>query len=234
MQTGNAVKAIDWASVEEGLDAAPYACLGRLLSAAQIKKLIASYDDDSAFRSTITMARYNFGRGEYRYFARPLPDVVAKLRNELYPPLARIANRWAGRLGSPRYPKTHKALTAKCAAAGQTRPTPLILRYGESDYNCLHKDLYGDVIFPLQVVVLLSDPDKDFSGGEFVLTEQRPRMQSRAHVVPMRAGEAVVFAVNERPVEGRRGYYRTKVRHGVSKVRCGQRYAFGVIFHDAV
>lgn len=233
MQTGNAIKAIDWASVEEGLDTAPYASLGRLMSPAQIKKLITSYDDDSAFRNTITMARYNFGRGEYRYFACPLPDIVAKLRHELYPPLARIANRWADRLGSPHYPKTHTGLIAKCAAAGQTRPTPLILRYGEGDYNCLHQDLYGDIIFPLQIVILLSDPDKDFSGGEFVLTEQRPRMQSRAHVVPMRAGESVVFAVNERPVEGRRGYYRVKVRHGVSQVARGQRYALGIIFHDA-
>lgn len=233
MQTGSAIKAIDWASVEEDLDAAPYASLGRLLSPAQIKTLIASYDDDSAFRSTIAMERYNFGRGEYRYFAYPLPDIIAALRRELYPPLARIANRWVDRLGFSRYPKTHKALIAKCVAAGQTRPTPLILRYGEGDYNCLHQDLYGDVAFPLQIVILLSEPDKDFSGGEFALSEQRPRMQSRAHVVPMCAGEAVVFAVNERPVEGRRGYYRTKVRHGVSQVRCGQRYTLGVIFHDA-
>ncbi len=233
MQTGNAIKAIDWTSVEEGLNTAPYALLGRLLSPAQIKRLIASYDDQSAFRSTITMARYNFGQGEYRYFAYPLPDVIATLRRELYPPLARIANRWADQLETPRYPKTHKGLIAKCAAAGQMRPTPLILRYEEGDYNCLHQDLYGDVIFPLQIVILLSEPDKDFSGGEFVLAEQRPRMQSRAHVVPMRAGEAVVFAVNERPVEGRRGYYRTKVRHGVSQVWRGQRHALGVIFHDA-
>ncbi|MEM9618221.1 MAG: 2OG-Fe(II) oxygenase [Pseudomonadota bacterium] len=233
MQTGSAIKAIDWASVEESLHIAPYASLGRLLSPAQIKKLIASYDDQSAFRSTITMASYNFGRGEYRYFAYPLPNIVAAMRRELYPPLARIANRWADRLETLCYPKTHKGLIAKCAAAGQIRPTPLILRYGEGDYNCLHQDLYGDVIFPLQIVILLSEPDKDFSGGEFVLAEQRPRMQSRAHVVPMRAGEAVVFAVNERPVEGRRGYYRAKVRHGVSQVRCGQRYALGVIFHDA-
>lgn len=233
MQTGKAIKAIDWVSVEEGLNTAPYASLGRLLSSAQIEKLVASYDDDTAFRSTIAMARYNFGRGEYRYFAYPLPEVIAALRSELYPPLARIASRWADKLEAPRYPKTHKGLIAKCAAAGQTRPTPLILRYGEGDYNCLHQDLYGDAVFPLQVVILLSDPDEDFSGGEFILTEQRPRMQSRAHVVPMHAGEAVVFAVNERPVEGRRGYYRAKVRHGVSQVRRGQRYAIGVIFHDA-
>ena len=233
MQTGRAVKAIDWASVEESLNTVAYASLGRLLSSAQIKKLIASYNNDSAFRSTIKMARYNFGRGEYKYFAHPLPDVVTTLRRELYPPLARIANRWADRLEVQPHPKTHKELIAKCTAAGQMRPTPLILRYGEGDFNCLHQDLYGDVVFPLQIVILLSDPGQDFSGGEFVLTEQRPRMQSRVHVVPMRVGEAVVFAVNERPVEGRRGYYRVRVRHGVSEVREGLRHALGVIFHDA-
>lgn len=207
--------------------------MGRLVSREQAKKLIGAYDDAARYRSTIAMARYNFGLGEYKYFSYPLPGVIAKLREALYPPLARTANRWGKRLGAPRYPRTHKALIAKCAAASQTRPTPLILRYGKGDYNCLHQDLYGEVAFPLQVVIMLSDPGKDFSGGEFVLTEQRPRMQSRARVVPLRAGEAVVFTVNERPVKGRRGDYRVKVRHGVSEIRSGERYALGIIFHDA-
>lgn len=233
MQTGTAVEAIDWASVEEGLNMNGHASLGPLLSRVHTKKLISGYHDAARYRSTIAMARYSFGLGEYKYFAYPLPDLVARLRKELYPPLAHIANRWAKRLGAATYPATHKALIAKCKEAGQARPTPLILRYGEGDYNCLHQDLYGEVAFPLQVVILLSDPDKEFVGGEFVLTEQRPRMQSRARVVPMRAGEAVVFAVNERPVTGRRGDYRVKVRHGVSEVRKGERYALGVIFHDA-
>jgi len=210
-----------------------HASLGRLLSHAQTKKLIDAYDDAALYRSTIAMARHNFGLGEYKYFSYPLPDVIADLREGLYPLLARIANRWAKRLGAPSYPVTHKGLIAKCAAAGQARPTPLILRYGEGDYNCLHQDIYGELAFPLQVVILLSDPEKDFTGGEFVLTEQRPRMQSRARVVRIRAGEAVVFAVNERPVKGRRGDYRVKTRHGISEIRRGERYALGIIFHDA-
>lgn len=233
MQAGTSLEAIDWDSVEEGLNNNGYASLGRLLSRAQTKKLINAYDDAARYRSTIAMARYSFGLGEYKYYSYPLPDVIADLREGLYPPLARIANRWAKRLGATAYPKTHKGLIAKCTAVGQARPTPLILRYGEGDYNCLHQDLYGELAFPLQVVILLSDPEKDFTGGEFVLTEQRPRMQSRARVVTLRAGEVMVFAVNERPVKGGRGDYRVKVRHGVSEVLTGERYALGIIFHDA-
>jgi hypothetical protein len=182
----------------------------------------------------VVMARHGFGRGEYQYFAAPLPEPVAALRAALYPPLAEIANRWAGRLGAAdRYPPTHAEFLARCHAAGQTRPTPLLLRYGPGDYNCLHQDLYGPLAFPLQVAVLLSEPGRDFSGGEFVLVENRPRMQSAASVVPLVQGEAVAFAVNQRPVDGTRGDYRVTLRHGVSRIRAGQRMTLGIIFHDA-
>jgi hypothetical protein len=181
------------------------------------------------------MGRHGFGRGEYRYYAYPLPDLVATLRQGLYPPLAAIANRWNATLGEPvRYPPDHADYLARCHAAGQTRPTPLVLRYGEGDYNCLHQDLYGAEVFPLQVAVLLSEPGRDFTGGEFVLTEQRPRMQSRAEVAPLTQGDALIFPVHHRPVTGSRGPYRVNLRHGVSRLRSGRRHTLGVIFHDAL
>jgi hypothetical protein len=194
----------------------------------------AAYDDDSLFRSRVVMARHGFGRGEYKYFAYPLPRAVEELRRTLYPRLAPIANRWEKMLArEARFPETHTAYLRTCHAAGQTRPTPLLLRYAEGDYNCLHQDLYGEEAFPLQVAILLSRPDEDFTGGEFVMTEQRPRMQSRVEVAPLTQGSAVIFAVNERPVQGGRGVYRVRMRHGVSRLRSGSRYTLGVIFHDA-
>lgn len=192
------------------------------------------YDGDADFRSRVVMARHGFGRGEYKYFSYPLPPLIAQLREALYPPLAEIANEWNAAIGSPtRYPSTLAAFLKRCHAAGQTKPTPLLLRYGEGDYNCLHQDLYGQHFFPLQVAFLLSRPDRDFSGGEFVLTEQRPRMQSRVEVVSLSQGDAVIFPVNERPVQGAKGSYRVKMRHGVSRLRSGTRYTLGIIFHDA-
>jgi hypothetical protein len=192
------------------------------------------YDEDARFRSTVVMARHGFGRGEYRYFAYPLPQRLQELRSALYGPLAAIANRWTHALGQDlRYPDQLDDFLARCHAAGQLRPTPLILRYRAGDYNCLHQDLYGEQVFPLQVAVLLSRPGADFSGGEFVLTEQRPRMQSRVEVVPLEQGDAVVFAVNQRPVQGTRGPYRVAMRHGVSRLRSGERFTLGIIFHDA-
>ncbi|WP_254380051.1 2OG-Fe(II) oxygenase [Corallococcus exiguus] len=192
------------------------------------------YDVEDAFRSRVVMARHGFGRGEYKYFDHPLPEVVTELRTALYPCLAPIANRWNTAMGiDVRYPDVHADFLARCHEAGQVRPTPLLLRYGVDDYNCLHQDLYGEHVFPLQVAVLLSEPGRDFTGGEFVLTEQRPRMQSRAEVVPLRQGDAVVFAVHHRPVQGTRGTYRVNLRHGVSRVRSGMRHTVGIIFHDA-
>ena len=225
--------AIDWPRIVENLDAHGHADLGPLLSAAQADRLIADYDSPDLYRSRIDMRRHGFGSGEYKYFVYPLPDCIASLREILYPPLAAIANRWAAELGSPiRYPDTHAVLLERCRVAGQERPTPLILKYGRDDHNCLHQDVYGSELFPLQVVILLSDP-ADFRGGEFVLTEQRPRMQSRAEVVPLVRGHGVVFAVNERPRQGVRGPYRVKQRHGVSRIREGARFTLGIIFHDA-
>jgi uncharacterized protein len=192
------------------------------------------YPDDAHFRSHIHMARHGFGRGEYKYFAYPLPDRVSLLRAALYPPLAGIANRWNEALGiDVRFPADHNAFLDRCHAAGQTRPTPLLLRYGPGDYNCLHQDLYGEHVFPLQVAILLAEPGRDFSGGEFVITEQRPRMQSRASVVPLSQGDAVVVAVHHRPVRGTRGTYRVTLRHGVSEILTGRRHTLGIIFHDA-
>ena len=216
------------------LDAQGHAIVPRLLSPSECRRLAALYPQDERFRSRVVMASHGFGRGEYKYFAYPLPDLVATLRTMLYPRLVPIANRWSADLGSTvRYPDEHAEFLARCHAAGQLRPTPLLLQYGESDYNCLHQDLYGEHVFPLQVAVLLSAPDRDFTGGEFVMTEQRPRMQSRAMVVPLQQGDAVVFAVHHRPVQGTRGMYRVNLRHGVSRVRSGHRVTLGVIFHDA-
>lgn len=229
------IAALDWARIAGELDEHGCAATGQLLTAAECDALAVGYDDDAQFRSRIVMARHGFGRGEYKYFAYPLPDLVAELRRALYPPLAVIANRWHATLGiEARFPDTLDAYLARCHAAGQTRPTPLLLRYGAGDYNCLHQDKYGEHIFPLQAAFLLSRPGPDFTGGEFVLTEQRPRMQSRAEVVPLMRGEAVIFPVHHRPVAGTRGAYRVTMRHGVSRVREGQRHTLGVIFHDAL
>lgn len=225
---------IDWTDAIQSLDEVGFAVLPALLDPDACRQIAQSYGDASRFRSRVVMARHGFGRGEYQYFDYPLPEVVSSLRTRLYPPLARIANRWQADMGlDARFPSNHAAWLAQCAAAGQTRPTPLLLQYGEGDYNCLHQDLYGDLVFPLQVAVLLSSPGEDFDGGEFVLTEQRPRMQSRVSVVPLQQGDAVVFAVNQRPVQGSRGSYRVTMRHGVSEVLRGRRHTLGVIFHDA-
>lgn len=221
---------IDWAAVAAGLDEHGCAVIEGLLRAEACRGLAALYDDPARFRSRIVMARHGFGRGEYQYFDHPLPEPVASLREALYPPLAAMANRWNG---AARYPVGLAEFLARCHAAGQTRPTPLLLRYGPGDFNCLHQDLYGEHVFPFQVAVLLSAPGEDFTGGEFVLTEQRPRQQSRVEVVPLRQGDAVVFPVNERPVQGTRGTYRVRMRHGVSRVRTGRRHTLGLIFHDA-
>ncbi|MDY0744419.1 2OG-Fe(II) oxygenase [Paucibacter sp. R3-3] len=210
------------------------ALLPGLLDAGDCTAIAALYAREEGFRSRVLMQRHGFGRGEYRYFAYPLPDPVAGLRERFYPVLAPIANRWHQAMGlEPRFPATHGEFLQRCHAAGQTRPTPLLLQYDAGDYNCLHQDLYGEHVFPLQIAVLLSEPGRDFEGGEFVLTEQRPHMQSRAEVVPLRQGDAVVFAVNHRPVTGSRGVYRVAMRHGVSRLRSGRRHTLGVIFHDA-
>jgi hypothetical protein len=225
---------LDWPAVAAELDAHGCAVIGPLLTPAECGALSATYAAEAPFRSRIVMARHGFGRGEYKYFAYPLPPAVAALRSALYPPLATIADRWAEQLKQAvRYPADHAEYLARCRAAGQARPTPLLLQYEAGDYNCLHQDLYGEHVFPLQVAVLLSEPGTDFTGGEFVLTEQRPRMQSRAEVVPLRQGEGVVFPVHHRPVEGSRGVYRVTMRHGVSRLRSGRRHTLGVIFHDA-
>ena len=221
-------------ALANGLEGEGHVLLPGLLGARDCRALVRSYDDRALFRSRVVMARHGFGRGEYSYFAYPLPERVAALRESLYPPLAEVANRWNAALGiAARFPADHAAYLRRCHRAGQTKPTPLLLRYGAGDYNCLHQDLYGEEVFPLQVTVLLAEPGRDFSGGEFVLTEQRPRRQSRAEVVPLGRGDAVVFPVHHRPVEGSRGFYRAKLRHGVSRVRSGQRHALGIIFHDA-
>jgi len=228
------VRSIDGATLEGDLDAQGWSVVRDLLTAAECDELASLYTQDAGFRSRVVMARHGFGKGEYRYFSYPLPPLVQGLRTALYPRLAPLANRWHERMGmSVRFPAEHAEFIARCAASGQARPTPLLLQYGAGDYNCLHQDLYGEHVFPLQVAVLLSEPGSDFSGGEFVLTEQRPRMQTRASVVPLGKGDAVVFAVNSRPVRGTRGDYRVKLRHGVSKVSEGHRHTLGIIFHDA-
>jgi hypothetical protein len=218
----------------QDLDAKGFAVLPKLLTPAECKDLSGYYSDDSRFRSRIDMTRHGFGRGEYKYFSYPLPDLIADLRTALYPPLAAVANRWNAAMGiAVRYPDAHAEFLERCHRAGQMRPTPLLLKYVAGDYNCMHQDVYGEHVFPLQVAILLAEPGRDFSGGEFVLTEQRPRMQSRASVVPLGQGDAVVFAVHHRPVHGTRGTYRVNLRHGVSEIRAGLRHTLGVIFHDA-
>jgi hypothetical protein len=229
------IAAQDWPEALASLDTCGSAVLPGLLDADTCSALASCYDDDALFRSRIVMARHGFGRGAYGYFAYPLPPAIACLRTGLYPHLQPIANGWAERLGSAvRFPADHAAFIERCHAAGQKRPTPLLLCYGTGDYNCLHQDLYGEHAFPLQVAILLSRPQEDFTGGEFVLTEQRPRMQSRVAVVPLQQGDAVVFAVNHRPVHGGRGDYRVTMRHGVSTLRSGARHTLGIIFHDSV
>jgi hypothetical protein len=228
------IAALDWTAIADELEATGCAVIGPLLTAAQCRALASRYPDDALFRSRVIMARHGFGRGEYKYFAYPLPDPVAGLRVALYPHLADIANRWNAAMGiAVHYPQDHQAYLERCHRAGQSKPTPLLLQYAAGDYNCLHQDLYGEHVFPLQATVLLSRPGADFSGGEFVLTEQRPRMQSRAEVVPLAQGQAVVFPVHHRPVQGTRGVYRVNMRHGVSRIREGHRHTLGVIFHDA-
>jgi hypothetical protein len=218
----------------QDLDARGNAVLEGLLSPDECQALAAMYPRDDLFRSRIVMARHGFGRGEYKYFSYPLPDIIARLRTALYPHLAPIANRWNEAMGiDVRYPDEHRDFIARCHRAGQSKPTPLLLQYQEDDYNCLHQDVYGEHLFPLQVAILLAEPGRDFTGGEFVMTEQRPRMQSRAEVVPLRQGDAVVFTVRSRPVPGSRGVYRVNLRHGVSRIRSGQRHTVGIIFHDA-
>lgn len=228
------VDALAWQRVGDDLDARGNALVERLFTAEQCDHIASMYTTDELFRSRVVMARHGFGRGEYRYFRYPLPKPITELRSALYPHLAITANRWNALMGvDMRYPARHAEFLARCHAAGQIRPTPLLLQYGADDYNCLHQDLYGEHVFPLQVAILLSSPGRDFSGGEFVLSEQRPRMQSRPEVVPLQQGDAVVFAVNQRPVQGARGAYRVNLRHGVSRVRSGRRHTLGVIFHDA-
>jgi len=231
---GTRVDAVDWTQATGDLDAQGCAVLKSLLSPEECGALASLYPDDKNFRSRIVMGRHGFGRGEYKYFAYPLPELIGELRPLLYARLRDIANRWNEAMGIDiRYPQGHDAFLKRCHAAGQTRPTPLLLQYGAGDYNCLHQDLYGEHVFPLQVAILLSEPGRDFSGGEFVLTEQRPRMQSRPEVVPLKQGDAVAFAVHHRPVRGTRGFYRVNLRHGVSRIRSGHRHTLGVIFHDA-
>ena len=228
------IEAFAWQGVSAELDAQGSAMLERLLSPDECRTLAALYSDEHRFRSRVVMARHGYGRGEYKYFSYPLPGMVAGLRSAIYPHLAPIANRWNVEMRvDAQYPHTHAEFLARCHEAGQVRPTPLLLQYGAGDYNCLHQDLYGEHVFPLQVAILLSEPGTDFTGGEFVLTEQRPRMQSRPAVVPLRQGDAVIFAVHRRPVHGTRGAYRVNIRHGVSRVRSGHRHTLGVIFHDA-
>ena len=228
------VAVVEWARIERELDEQGWARVPGLLADDECAVLAATYGRDDGFRSRVVMARHGFGRGEYKYFSYPLPSMLAELRAAVYPQLVGTANRWSEQLRADvRYPATHSEFIARCHAAGQVRPTPLLLKYQAGDYNCLHQDLYGEHVFPLQVAVLLSRPGEDFSGGEFVLAEQRPRMQSRVEVVPLEQGDAVIFAVHHRPVDGARGTYRVNLRHGVSRLRGGQRHTLGVIFHDA-
>jgi uncharacterized protein len=228
------VRSLSWPGLADHLDRFGWVMVERILTAEECRAIAALYDEDHRFRSRVIMARHGFGRGEYKYFSYPLPDIVADLRTTLFRRLAPLANRWNESLGlEVRYPDVHADFIDRCHRAGQSRPTPLLLRYETGDYNCLHQDLYGEHVFPFQVAFLLAEPENDFTGGEFVLTEQRPRMQSRAEVVPLRRGDGVIFAVHHRPVQGSRGVYRVNLRHGVSRVRSGRRHTLGVIFHDA-
>ncbi len=232
--TGALPTVVDWTRVAEELDAKGFAVMPKLLTPSGCRAVASLYPEDARFRSRIVMARHGFGRGEYKYFAYPLPEPIATLRKSFYPQLAKVANRWNMEMGiAIQYPEGHAEFLKRCHDSGQTRATPLLLEYGPGDYNCLHQDLYGEHVFPLQVAVLLSEPNRDFTGGEFVLTEQRPRMQSRASVVQLHQGDAVVFAVHHRPVRGTRGSYRVNLRHGVSEIRSGRRHTLGIIFHDA-
>jgi uncharacterized protein len=229
------IAAFDWPSILAELDAQGSALLSGLLTPQEARQIAGLYAQESGFRSRVVMGRHGFGRGEYKYLAYPLPRLVQELRSALYPRLVQTANRWNEVMGiATRYPDRHEAFLERCHVASQVRPTPLLLQYGPGDYNCLHQDLYGEHVFPLQVAVLLSEPGADFTGGEFVLTEQRPRMQSRAEVAPLRQGDGLIFAVSQRPVRGARGTYRVTMRHGVSQVRSGARHTLGVIFHDAL
>ncbi|MGX5850294.1 2OG-Fe(II) oxygenase [Mesorhizobium sp. PL10] len=228
------VDAQDWSALIGELNSHGCAVMPALLSPEECAEIAALYPHEQHFRSHVVMARHGFGKGEYRYFRYPLPDLIGALRTALYPRLASVANDWNERMGAAqRYPEDHAAFIERCHDQGQTRPTPLLLQYGPGDFNCLHQDLYGDLAFPLQVAILLSQPGEDFTGGEFVLTEQRPRMQSRAEVVPLTQGDAVIFAVHNRPVQGTKGHYRVNLRHGVSRLRSGRRHTVGIIFHDA-
>jgi uncharacterized protein len=231
---GERVDAVDWSEISEDLDAQGNAKLDRLLSPDECREMAGLYAKDGVFRSRVVMAKHGFGRGEYKYFSYPLPRLIERVRTVVYPHLVPIANRWNEAMGvDVRYPLTHSDFIKRCHQSGQIKPTPLLLQYGVDDYNCLHQDLYGEHVFPLQLAILLSEPGRDFTGGEFVMTEQRPRMQSRPMVVPLRQGDAVVFAVNSRPVQGKRGVYRVNLRHGVSRIRSGNRNTLGIIFHDA-
>lgn len=228
------IEAFDWQGISRSMDERGSAIIERLLSSDECRSLAALYPEEDTFRSRVVMERHGFGRGEYKYFAYPLPNIMSRLRSAFYSRLVSTANRWNAAMGiTVRYPEKHADFLARCHATGQVRPTPLLLKYGADDYNCLHQDLYGAHVFPLQVAILLSEPAADFSGGEFIITEQRPRMQSRPEVIPLRQGDAVIFAVQHRPVQGKRGAYRVNLRHGVSRVRSGTRLTAGVIFHDA-
>jgi hypothetical protein len=231
---GKLVAGLDWRAIGDDLDQVGVAATGPLLTAEQCTALRSLYPDGSRFRSHVVMKRHGFGEGEYKYYANPLPEVIASLRAAFYPRLAPIANEWHRRMDiDRRFPESLQAFLDECHADGQARPTPLLLKYGPGDYNCLHQDLYGEHVFPIQLVILLSEPGADFTGGEFVMTEQRPRMQSRAEVVPLSLGHGALFTVNDRPKAGTRGDYRVKMRHGVSRVRSGERYTTGIIFYDA-
>jgi hypothetical protein len=231
---GQKLQSVDWARAENELDTGGWALLDGILSPEECREMAGLYSRPDTFRSHVIMARHGYGKGEYKYFAYPLPDLIQELRTGIYPRLAPIANRWNETMRlEVQYPAQHAEFIERCHQAGQTRPTPLLLEYTAGDYNCLHQDLYGEHVFPLQVAFLLSEPGRDFEGGEFVLTEQRPRMQSRVEVVPLKQGDAVIFAVNQRPVQGTRGSYRVQLRHGVSRLRSGERHTLGVIFHDA-
>lgn len=228
------ITAFDWQNISAELDNFGYAKLNSLLSSNECQAIVELYRGDDNFRKTINMSRHNFGRGEYKYFSYPLPDMVHQLRTEFYPYLATIAKLWNEQMGlKALFPQVHTEYLLQCHGAGQNRPTPLMLSYGDGDYNCLHQDLYGELVFPLQVAIQLSIPNEDFTGGEFIVTEQRPRMQSRAEVVPLAQGDCVIFPVRQRPVKGKRGYYRVNIRHGVSRISSGHRYTLGIIFHDA-